>query len=101
MSVITNTVSINQFDCGLAEKIFEDVKQCGIKVVVKNNIAECILISPDEYIRLIDELNDAHLQAAAFERMAAFNPSTLISEEEMNRRLGITERSLRILTRWI
>ena len=37
MSAITNTVPITQFNRGLAGKIFEDVKQCGAKVVMKNN----------------------------------------------------------------
>ena len=60
----------------------------------KNNAAECVLISPDEYVRLMDELNDARLIAIASDRMAHFDPSTLISEEEMNRRLGVTEDDL-------
>ena len=75
-------------------KNIEDVKQCGAKVVMKNNAAECVLISPDEYVRLMDELNDARLLAVASERMAHFDPTSLISEEEMNRRLGITEDDL-------
>ena len=94
MSVIKNTVPISQFNRGLAGKIFEDVKQSGAKVVMKNNVAECVLISPEEYVRLMDEVNDARLLAVASERMAHFNPATLISEEEMNRRLGITEDDL-------
>ena len=94
MSAITNTVPITQFNRGLAGKIFEDVKQCGAKVVMKNNAAECVLISPDEYVRLMDELNDARLLVEASERMAHFDPSTLISEKEMNRRLGVTESDL-------
>ncbi len=56
--------------------------------------AECVLISPDEYVRLMDELNDARLLAVASERMAHFDPTSLISEEEMNRRLGVTEDDL-------
>ena len=94
MSAITNTVPISQFNRGLAGKIFEDVKQSGAKVVMKNNVAECVLISPEVYVRLMDEVNDARLLAVASERMAHFNPATLISEEEMNRRLGITEDDL-------
>ena len=93
-SAIKNTVPISQFNRGLAGKIFEDVKQSGAKVVMKNNVAECVLISPEEYVRLMDEVNDARLLAVASERMAHFNPATLISEEEMNRRLGITEDNL-------
>ena len=94
MSAIKNTAPISQFNRGLAGKIFEDVKQSGAKVVMKNNVAECVLISPEEYVRLMDEVNDARLLAVASERMAHFNPATLISEEEMNRRLGITEDKL-------
>ena len=94
MCAIKNTVPISQFNRGLAGKIFEDVKQSGAKVVMKNNVAECVLISPEEYVRLMDEVNDARLLAVASERMAHFNPATLISEEEMNRRLGITEDKL-------
>lgn len=94
MSAITNTVPITQFNRGLAGKIFEDVKQCGAKVVMKNNTAECVLLSPDEYIRLMDELNDARLAALAAERMAHFNPENTVSKAEMNRRLGIAEDDL-------
>ena len=94
MSAITNTVPITQFNRGLAGKIFEEVKQYGAKVVMKNNTAECVLISPDEYVHLMDELNDARLQAIASERMAHFNSATLISEEEMNHRLGVAEDDL-------
>ena len=90
MSAIKNTVPISQFNRGLAGKIFEDVKQSGAKVVMKNNVAECVLISPEEYVRLMDEVNDARLLAVASERMAHFNPATLISEEEM-RKLFETE----------
>ena len=42
----------------------------------------------------MDELNDASLQAIASERMAHFDPASLISEEEMNRRLGISDNDL-------
>ena len=43
---------------------------------------------------LIDELNDAHLLAVASERMSHFDPASLISENEMNRRLGISQTDL-------
>ena len=42
----------------------------------------------------MDEVNDARLLAVATERMAHYDPSTLISEEEMNRRLGVTAADL-------
>ena len=94
VSAITNTVPITQFNRGLAGKIFEDVKRSGAKVVMKNNAAECVLLSPEEYVRLMDEVNDARLLTVATDRMAHYDPSTLISEEEMNRRLGVTAADL-------
>ena len=94
VSAIRNTIPISHFNRGLAGKIFDEVKTSGAKVVMKNNVAECVLLSPDEYVRLMDEVNDARLLAVAAERMAAFDSSTLISEEEMDRKLGITEKEL-------
>lgn len=44
MRVITNTVPITQFHRGLAGKIFDEVNQCGAKIVMKNSAAECVLI---------------------------------------------------------
>lgn len=95
LSAITNTIPISLFNRGLAGKIFEEVKQCGAKVVMKNNTAECVLLSPDEYVRLMDEVNDARLLSIATERFAHYDSANLITEEEMDRRLGITEDDLK------
>lgn len=54
-SKLGNTIPISLFNKGQAWKIFEEVKQCGMKVVTKNNTAECILLSPEEYIRLLEK----------------------------------------------
>jgi PHD/YefM family antitoxin component YafN of YafNO toxin-antitoxin module len=94
MSAITDTIPISLFNRGFAGKIFEEVKQYGTKVVMKNNTAECVLLSPDEYVRLMNEVNDARLLTIATERMAHYDPAAVISEEEMNRRFGITEEDL-------
>lgn len=94
VSAIRNTVPITQFNRGLAGQIFADVKAHGPKVVMKNNVAECVLLSPDEYVRLMDELEDAELLALAEERLARYDPATLISHEEMWKHLGITEEDM-------
>ncbi len=82
------------FNRGLAGRIFEDVKKNGVKVVVKNNKPECVLLSPDEYVKLMDELNDARLHALAAERMTAFNPSNVIPESDVFKELGVTSDDL-------
>jgi len=46
--------------------------------------------TPDEYIRLLDEVNDARLLAEATERMSHFDPSTVISQKEVDQELGFS-----------
>ena len=93
-SAIRDTISISLFNRGLAGKIFEDVKQSGAKVVMKNNAAECVLMSPNEYVKLMDELNDARLLSLANERMHNFDASDLIASEKLYKELGITIEDL-------
>lgn len=93
-AAIQNTVPISMFNRGLAGQIFEEVKKFGTKVVMKNNVAECVLMSPEQYIALKDEINDARLLELAIERLDNTDPSTWISGEEMDRRLGITPEDL-------
>lgn len=94
ISVIENTVPISQFNRGLAGKIFQEVKQSGAKVVMKNNAPECVLLSPQEYVKLIEEINDARLLAVASERMKNYDPSENIPSDEVQREFGITDEEL-------
>ncbi len=89
-SAIERTVSISSFNRGLAGKIFSDVKRTGAKVVMKNNAAECVLLSPQEYVQLIDEVNDARLLTLATDRMNHFNPSLSITQEQIDHEFGFT-----------
>ena len=93
-SAIENTVSISQFNRGQAGKIFEEVKQSGAKVVMKNNVPECVLMSPEQYIALLDALEDAKLEALAMERLSHYDPEKTISKEEIDRKYGITQEML-------
>ena len=93
-SAIRDTVSISLFNRGLAGKIFEEVKRVGAKVVMKNNTAECVLMSPDKYIRLMDEVNDARLLTIAADRMAHFDPATTVSGADVYSSLGITKEDI-------
>ena len=92
-NAITNTISITSFNRGQAGQIFDSVRRSGTKIVIKNNKPECVLISPEEYLSLMEEINNARLLAIANERLANFKGAT-ISQEEMNNLLGITEKDL-------
>lgn len=91
VSAIKNTVPISQFNRGLAGKIFSEVKTTGPKVVMKNNEAEVVLLPPDQYVQLMELLNDYELLSLAMERLEHYDASSLISEEEMDRELNITQ----------
>lgn len=93
-SAIKHTIPISQFNRGFAGKIFEEVKKSGAKVVMKNNTAECVLLSPDEYLRLIDEVNDARLLTIANERMMNAKSDSFIPADQLYREMGITQEDL-------
>ena len=48
-------VPISRFNKGEAGKIIEEVKRDGIKVVVKNNAPECVMITVEYFERLVTE----------------------------------------------
>ena len=93
-SALRSTIPISLFNRGMAGKVFEDVRRQGAKVVMKNNSPECVLLSPEEYLRLIDEVNDAKLAALAAQRMQGFDPADAIPAEEVYRQNGITKAAL-------
>ena len=89
-SALRSTIPISLFNRGMAGKVFEDVRRQGAKVVMKNNSPECVLLSPEEYLRL----NDAKLAALAAQRMQSFDPASAIPAEEVYRQNGITKAAL-------
>ena len=51
-------------------------------------------MSPDEYIRIMDEIDDAELLSLAIHRTLDYDATSLTSEEDINNALDITETSL-------
>ena len=94
VSAIKNTISISLFNRGMAGKIFKMVKESGPKVVMKNNMPECVLLSPDEYVRLIDEANDAKLELLTAQRLLHINTEEAIPASKVFEKYGISEKAL-------
>lgn len=46
-------IPITRFNRGEAGRIFEEVRENGTRVVVKNNQAVCVLISPEQYSEIL------------------------------------------------
>lgn len=78
----------------MAGQIFSDVRTNGTKVVMKNNQAEAVIMSPDKYVELMDMLEEYHDIIMAAKRLNQLDPSTLIPLEEIDREFGITKEEL-------
>ncbi len=61
-------VPITRFNKGEANKVFDEVREAGCKVVVKNNVPACVLLAPETYKNLVDLIEDQYLLALAEER---------------------------------
>ncbi|MDO4935167.1 MAG: hypothetical protein Q4E42_00725 [Phascolarctobacterium sp.] len=93
---LTRTVPISYFNKGMAGKIFKDVRETGSKVVMKNNVPECVLLSPEEYLKLIEERNKRR-EAAVKRLMDDLRVAEAedaqyggLTEEELAKELGVT-----------
>ena len=52
------------------------------------------MVPPDEYVEIMESLNDYLLLSMTVDRISSYDLDALISEEEMDRRLGITQEEL-------
>ena len=55
--LIHSFVPISRLNKGEAGKIIDEVKTDGIRVIVKNNIPECVMITVEEYDRFVLLIN--------------------------------------------
>ena len=92
VNVLDSMVSISLFNKGQANKIFSDVKKCGTKIVVKNNVPECILMSPQKYQQMMEEYENAVLAAEAEKRLA--EKVEYISHDKVMEKFGLSESDL-------
>lgn len=67
-SVLNAIVPISRFDNGEASRIFDEVRDSGCKVVVKNDTPACVLMTPEQYQKMVELLDDQYLLALAEER---------------------------------
>ncbi|EMQ1359254.1 type II toxin-antitoxin system Phd/YefM family antitoxin [Clostridioides difficile] len=93
-NMLNTIVPISRFNKGEANKIFDEVKQSGSKIVVKNNVPTCVLITPEKYEEMINVIEDYKLLLEAEKRMHNINEKDLISQSEIMKDLDISEKDL-------
>ncbi|MBQ3653739.1 MAG: hypothetical protein II954_04910 [Synergistaceae bacterium] len=94
LDTTTKTVPFSAFDEGKAAEIFAEVRRSGPRIVMNGSKAEGVIVPMDEYELMTMDHDDVRLIAIADERMSHFDMSQTITQEEMDRRLGITEADL-------
>lgn len=92
--VLNSFIPITRFNRGEASKIIKEVKQEGVKFIVKNNTPECVLLSVEDYKKLLDEIEDAELLELALEREAKNGNEPGIPFEQVMKEAGITQADL-------
>lgn len=92
VNVLDSIIPISLFNKGQANKIFSEVKKFGTRIVVKNNVPECILMSPQAYQQMMEEYEDAMLAAEAAKRFSS--DSKYISQSEVMKKFGLSETDL-------
>ncbi len=86
-------IPITRFNKGEAAKIFDEVENTGAKIVVKNNVPACVLLSPEQYDFLIEMVSDYMLYLEAENRISQ-NSDEVLSREEVMHNLGISSEEL-------
>ena len=92
---VKSMVSISRFNKGEAGKIFSEVNNEGIKVVLKNNAPTCVLLSPDVYEEMQEALENYRLLIEAETRMERAREDDFITEEQAMKELNIGEDELK------
>lgn len=96
---LDNIVSISSFSRGKSSEIFEKAQSHPV-IVAKNNVPNAVIVSKEEYQRLVAFEEDTLLLTEALSRLnkSENEGSDTISRDEILERFGIGEEDLDLLT---
>jgi PHD/YefM family antitoxin component YafN of YafNO toxin-antitoxin module len=92
--LLQSLVPISQFNKGQAAKIFDRLHSERELIVLKNNQPSAVILSPEEYIRLMEIEEDYFLLLEANKRMGDNGNNKTISFDSVMSDLGISEDEL-------
>ncbi|MFA7466692.1 MAG: type II toxin-antitoxin system Phd/YefM family antitoxin [Desulfotomaculaceae bacterium] len=93
--VMNSLVPISRFNKGEANKIFEEVRETGFKIVLKNNSPACVLLTPETYEQMLEIIENHRLFVEAEKRMENATAEDFIPAEKAMQELGISETDLK------
>jgi len=92
--VVNSLVPISRFNKGEANKIFEEVRETGFKIVLKNNSPACVLLTPETYAQMLETIENYRLLVEAEKRMENAKAEDFIPAEKAMQELGISDADL-------
>lgn len=90
--IMRSMVPVSRFNKGEASKIFDEVAVSGMRIAIKNNKPACVLLSPERYESLLEEIEDLELMMEVEKRIEENAPT--ISFQEVLAKNGMTEADL-------
>jgi len=93
-NIMNSLVPISRFNKGEANKIFEELRETGFKIVLKNNSPSCILLTPEAYDQILETIENYRLFIEAEKRMASAKAEDFIPADKSMRELGINDADL-------
>jgi len=94
-SAMNSLVPISRFNKGEANKIFEEVRETGFKIVLKNNTPTCVLLTPEAYVQMLETIENYRLLVEAEKRLENAMDEDFIPAEQAMQELGISEADLK------
>jgi hypothetical protein len=93
-AIMEQIVPITRFNRGEANKIFDELKDTGVKAVLKNNVRVGVIVEPRQYDEMVELLEDYALFFEAERRMKKAGSAGSLSEKQVMEELGINEADL-------
>ena len=91
---LSRLIPITQFNRGQASRIFDRLRSEPQLVVLKNNQPSAVILSPDEYTRLVGIEEDYRLLLEADKRLKVNEGKSAISSADVMKHFGITDAVL-------
>ena len=91
---LQSLIPVSQFNKGQATKIFDRLRSEKELIVLKNNQHSAVILSPEEYMRLMEIEEDYFLLLEANKRLEDNGTKTVLSMEAVMKDLEISEDEL-------
>ena len=89
--------SLGSILINILTNFFEEVRETGFKIVLKNNSPACVLLTPEAYEQMLETIENYRLLVDAEKRMENAKAEDFIPAKKAMQELGISEADLKDL----